>query len=141
MYLCVGTSYHDYEHCMLSDALLPFHQQLFLSTAQDFAFHTMANAFQGPKYLSRFDFEPYNTMEFCQLNVVQQWNACQGHINELSVQILEMEIYEGPEKNTVEYKRLLWQATNLHFWHRWAASEIQIQMCQADMLAHQHVQL
>ena len=101
----------------------------------------MANAAQGPTYLSRFDFEPYNTVEFCQLNVVQQWNACQGHINELSVQILEMEIYEGPEKNTVEYRRLLWQATNLRFWHRRAASEIQVQMQQADMLNHQHVQV
>ena len=69
-YLCVGTSYHDYKHCMLTAALLPFHQQLFLSNAQDFAFHTMANAVQGPTYLSRFDFELYNTVEFCQLNVV-----------------------------------------------------------------------
>ncbi len=51
-YLCVETSYHDYEHCMLTAALLPFHQQLFLSNAQEFAFHTMANAVQGPTYLS-----------------------------------------------------------------------------------------
>ena len=101
----------------------------------------MANALQGPQYLSRFRFKPYNTVEFCQLNVVQQWNACQGHINDLSVQILEMEIYEGPEKNTVEYKRLLWQATDLRFWHRRAALEIQTWMRQVDMLACQHVQL
>ncbi len=101
----------------------------------------MVNAVPGPTYLSRFDFEPYNTVEFRQLPVVQQWNACQGHINELSVQILEMEIYEGPEKNTVEYNRLLWEATNLCFWHRRAASEIQLQMQEADIIAHQHIQI
>ena len=126
---------------MLSDAHQPFPQHLILSNSQDFAFHTMANALQGPQYLSRFRFELYNTVEFCQLNVVQQWNACQGHINDLSVQILEMEIYEGPKKNTVEYKRLLWQATDLRFWHRWAALEIQSWMQQVDMLTRQHVQL
>ncbi len=101
----------------------------------------MVNAVLGPSYLSHFDFEPYNTVEFHQLAVVQQWNACQGHISELSVQILEMEIYEGPEKNTLEYRRLLWQATNLRFWHRWAASEIQLQMREADIIACQHLQL
>ncbi len=101
----------------------------------------MANAFQGPTYLAHFDFEPYNTVEFCQLNVVQQWNACQGHINELSVQILEMEICEGPEKNTVDYKKLLWQATNLRFWHKQAAAAIQVQMQQAEVLLQQHVEL
>ncbi len=135
------TAYNDYEDCMLNAALLPFHQQLFLSNAQDFACHKMANAVPGPTYLSHFDVEPYNTVEFRQLPVVQQWNACQGHINELSVQILEMEIYEGPKKNTVEYKRLLWEATNLRFWHRRAASEIQLQMQQADILACQHIQI
>ena len=101
----------------------------------------MVNAVPGPTYLSRFDFEPYNTVEFHQLPVVQQWNACQGHINELSVQILEMEIYEGPEKNTVEYRRLLWEATNLCFWHRRAASEIQLQIREADIIARQHIQI
>ncbi len=101
----------------------------------------MANAVPGPSYLSRFDFEPYNTVEFRQLAVVQQWNMCQGHISELSVQILEMEIYEGPEKNTVEFRRLLWQATNLRFWHRWAASEIQLCMREPDIIARQHLQI
>ncbi len=101
----------------------------------------MATAAPGPSYLSRFDFEPYNTVEFRQLAVVQQWNVCQGHISELSVQILEMEIYEGPEKNTLEYRRLMWQATNLRFWHRRAASEIQLRMREADIIARQHLQL
>ncbi len=101
----------------------------------------MANAVPGPTYLSRFDFKLYNTVEFHQLPVVQQWNACQGHINELSVQILEMEIYEGHEKNTVEYRRLLWEATNLRFWHRRAASEIQLWMQEADIIACQHIQI
>ncbi len=101
----------------------------------------MVNAVPGPSYLSRFDFEPYNTVEFHQLPVVQQWNVCQGHISELSVQILEMEIYKGPEKNTVEHWRLLWQATNLRFWHRRAASEIQLRMREADIIACQHLQI
>ncbi len=79
-------------------------------------------------------------MEFCHLDVVQQWNACQGHINELSVQILKMEIYEGPEKKTVEYKKLLWQATNLQFWHKQAAAAIQVWMQQFDV-GQQHIQL
>ncbi len=126
---------------MLNAALLAFPQPLILSNAQEFACHTMAHAVPGPTYLSHFDFELYNTVEFQQLPVVQQWNTCQGHINELSVQIFEMEIYEGPEKNTLDYKRLLWEATNLRFWHRRAASEIQLQMREADIMACQNIQI
>ncbi len=105
-----------------------------------FALLTMTNAFKGPTYLKHFDFEPYNTVKFGHLDVVQQWNACQGHINELSVQILEMEIYEGPEKNTLEYKKLVWQATNLQFWHKQAATVIQVWMRQCEV-TQQQVQL
>ncbi len=122
---------HQYPFALLPTAVSP-------RQSGGFLFHTMANAFQGSTYLTHFDFELYNTVKFCQFDVVQQWNACQGHINQLSVQILEMEIYEGPEKNTVEYKKLLWQATNLRFWYKLAATAIQVWMWQVDV-SHQHV--
>ncbi len=102
-------------------------------------FQGMAHSFEGPD-LARFYFAPYNTAEFSNLNAVQQWNESDWYINDLSVQILEIDIYEGPEKNSLEYKKVLWEATNLRWWHRWAASVIQLELWKGDLITqHVHV--
>ncbi len=58
----------------------------------------MSQAFQPPQHLAKFDFAPYNT-RFGELDLHQQWNECCRVINELSVQIIELEIYDGDERN------------------------------------------
>ncbi len=101
-----------------------------------FSCHRMAQSFQGPSYLSAFNFAPYNTPAFAQLTVIQQWNESQGKISELSVQLLELEIYEGPEKGTHDYKKVVWEATHQRWWHKQAAAAIQHEMHKEDVLDH-----
>ncbi len=94
----------------------------------------MTHSFQGPSYLSAFDFAPYNTPEFAQLTVIQQWNESQGKISELSVQLLELEIYDGPEKGSHDYKKVVWEAMHQRWWHRQAASAIQQEMHKEELI-------
>lgn len=72
----------------------------------------MTQVFQGPAHLVRFDFAPYNTPKFFELDLHQQWNECHRIINELSIQIIELEIYDGEEKNSYDYSKVMWDKTH-----------------------------
>ncbi len=71
----------------------------------------MSNSSEVPSHLLGFDFEPYNTKRFLELDLVQQWNECCSLINELSVKILELEMYDGAEKDSYDYCKYAWKLT------------------------------
>ncbi len=89
----------------------------------------MSQAFQPLQHLARFDFKPYNTRWFCELDLWQQWNKCCRVINELSVQIIELEIYDGEERNSYNYRKFMWEITHQKWWHKQASIAIQRQLC------------
>ncbi len=88
-------------------------------------FATMSKSSELPSHLVGFDFEPYNTTRFCELDLVQHWNECCSLINELSVKILELEMYDGPEKDSYDYHKYAWKMTQERFWHRRVSHQIQ----------------
>ena len=62
---------------------------------------------------------------FCELDLVQQWNECCLVINKLSVKILELEMYDGAEKNSYDYHKYTWKLTQEWWWHRCISHQIQ----------------
>ncbi len=85
----------------------------------------MSNSSEVPSHLLGFDFEPYNTTRFWELDLVQQWNECCSLINELTVKILELEIYDGAEKDSYDYHKYVWKLTQEQWWHRRVSHQIQ----------------
>ncbi len=85
----------------------------------------MSKSSEVLSHLLGFDFEPYNTKRFCELDLVQQWNKCCSLINELSVKILELDMYDGPEKDSYDYRKYTWKLTQERWWHRCVSHQIQ----------------
>ncbi len=85
----------------------------------------MSKSMEVPSHLVGFDFEPYNTKRFCELDLVQQWNECCSLINELSVKLLELDMYDGPEKDSYDYHKYKCNLTQERWWHRHVSQQIQ----------------